>query len=185
MFFKFIVASCLVIITVVVLISCSPAIALFAYGLWYGWNHPHVANNETSFYSQPTEHQSSLNDRKSPWKAAVGKCFDTTVDHVGTRLMTQGTEDDYSAGRISPGSPWLSVPGSGSAIWYVDGAEQVSYETVDGVENSKAGDKVRLCVVEHDTTCDPTERRGNTYRATNFRTRESWTLSDSEHACPN
>jgi hypothetical protein len=99
---------------------------------------------------------------------AVGACADVTVKQVSTRLE----DPDGTA-----------VPGSGSAIEYTNGGYQVSYDTIDGIEHSKPGDKVHLCLAEIPQHCPPGDNRGRVYGATNLRTRETWTAPDAEHAC--
>jgi len=98
----------------------------------------------------------------------VGGCSIVTVKQVGTRLQD------------ADGTP---VPGSGSAIAYADGGSQVSYDTIDGIDHSKPGDAVRLCLVSIPERCPPGDSRGRIYAATNLRTHEQWTAADSEHSC--
>jgi hypothetical protein len=100
---------------------------------------------------------------------AVGDCTSTSINAVGTRLMDGST-----------GQP---VAGSGSTVSFDNGGSQVSYDTVAGIERSKPGDPVRMCLVSIPTGCPKNDNRGRVYRTTNLRTHEQWTLPDSQHMC--
>ena len=72
----------------------------------------------------------------------------------------------------------------GSAVNYANGKYGVSYDYVPELsERAQAGDKVRLCLVAEYVNCPKGDDRGKTYRATDLRTRGTWTLMDSEHIC--
>jgi len=98
-----------------------------------------------------------------PLPKKVGQCTETTVKSVEYRLV--------------------GAPDSGSAISYVNGGYQVSYEAVPAIRASRRGDPIRLCLIELPTDCPPGDERGKIYRATNLRTGKSWELPDSEHGC--
>jgi hypothetical protein len=91
---------------------------------------------------------------------SIGACALTTVLTVGSRAGD-----------------------SGSAIEYADGAWQVDYNVISGIHNSRRGDRVLLCLTEIPVGCPQGDERGRTYKATNLRTRESWSAIDSEHSC--
>lgn len=93
----------------------------------------------------------------------VGQCSMTSVKDVTTRL--EGMAD------------------SGSAIDYANGGYQVSYDQIPGIERSKAGDSIKLCLIALPTNCPPGDDRGRQYRATNMRTHASWEAADAEHMC--
>jgi hypothetical protein len=93
----------------------------------------------------------------------VGQCTQTTVKTVGTRLD--------------------NTPGSGSAIGYANGGTQVSYDQVPGIDDSQAGDSVKLCLLSLPQDCPAGDDRGKVYAATNLRTGETWSEPDSEHSC--
>jgi len=93
----------------------------------------------------------------------VGQCSITTVSKIGNRLS--------------------DVTGSGSAINYANGGYQVSYDTVQGIEDSRIGDEVGLCLISIPTGCPVGDARGKVYSATNLRTDEYWQAQDSEHSC--
>jgi len=93
----------------------------------------------------------------------VGQCSTTRVKQVTTRLE--------------------NTPGSGSAIEFVNGGSQVSYDQVAAVDRSRPGDPVRMCLVSIPKHCPPGDDRGRIYKTTNLRTRGSWSLPDSQHMC--
>lgn len=93
----------------------------------------------------------------------VGDCFETTVVSVGPRLE--------------------GVPDSGSTITYESGLSQIDYARVAGIDNSQAGDRVRVCLVSVPENCPPGDDRGRVYTSTNLRTNETWTAPDSQHSC--
>ncbi|MEQ1817148.1 MAG: hypothetical protein ABL871_00955 [Terricaulis sp.] len=95
--------------------------------------------------------------------ANVGECVDTTITETGPRLE--------------------GVPDSGSAVVYADGLSQVSYDVVEAISHSQAGDGIHLCLVSVPENCPPGDDRGRVYTATNARTGESWTAPDSQHMC--
>ncbi|ARN81893.1 hypothetical protein [Methylocystis bryophila] len=99
----------------------------------------------------------------------VGDCVATTITAVETRLQDDGTHEP--------------VPGSGSAVRFANGGYQVSYDTVPEIEESKKGDKARMCLVSAPQDCPKGDERGKIYRTTNLRTKKSWKLPDSEHTC--
>jgi hypothetical protein len=92
-----------------------------------------------------------------------GECEMTSVKQVTTRLE--------------------GMPGSGSAIEYTDTGYQVAYEQIPGIDNSKAGDPIKLCLISIPQHCPPGDNRGRQYKATNLRTHESWQAADAEHMC--
>jgi len=98
----------------------------------------------------------------------VGECFSTRVRRVGTRLQ----EHD---GRL--------VPGSGSEIDLADGHSNVSYDQLPGIDRSRRGDRVRLCVIGLPAGCPRGDTRGILYRGVNLRTHLSWKATDEEHQC--
>lgn len=99
----------------------------------------------------------------------VGQCANTVIQRVGYRLQ------DGSTGR--------SIPGSGSSIRLANGVVGISYDQVRAVDRSRRGDRVRVCLVSIPRACPPGDDRGRMYRTTNLRTRQSWTLPDSQHMC--
>jgi hypothetical protein len=99
----------------------------------------------------------------APLPTRVGACSTTTVKRIETRLE--------------------GMPNSGSAISYANGGYQVSYETMPAMKASRPGDQVRLCLVSIPKHCPPGDARGRIYRATNLRSRRTWTAPDAEHGC--
>ena len=102
----------------------------------------------------------------------VGECVQTTVTAVGQRLQAP-----------SDNGVLTDVPDSGSAISFADGLSQVDYDAVPGIDHSRAGDSVRLCLMSLPKGCPPGDDRGRVYAGTNLRTGESWSAMDSEHEC--
>ena len=93
----------------------------------------------------------------------VGQCFSTRVSKV--------------TGRLGDG------PGSGSAIMLADGHYNVDYEQLPGIDRSRRGDRVRLCIVYRPDDCPPNDTRGFMFWGLNLRTGRSWIASDEEHQC--
>ncbi len=109
--------------------------------------------------------------------SALAEPLPTHVGHcAGTRVKTVET-------RLVDGSTNRPIPGSGSAIEFVNGGNQVSFEQVRAVDWSRRGDRVKICLVSIPKGCPPGDKRGRIYRTTNLRTGGSWTLPDSEHSC--
>lgn len=105
----------------------------------------------------------------SPLPTRIGDCAVTRIIKISTRLINSAN------GTL--------VPGSGSAVHYRNGGYQVSYDEVDEINNSRRGDRVRMCLVTLPYPCPPGDNRGYRYTTTNLRTGESWTLPDSPHSC--
>jgi hypothetical protein len=93
----------------------------------------------------------------------IGQCVGTRVKEVGTRLD--------------------NTPGSGSLVTFTNGEVQVSYDQVPAVDESRPDDRVSMCLVSIPKDCPPGDDRGRSYKTTNKRTGQSWTLPDSEHGC--
>lgn len=111
----------------------------------------------------PSPPDSSVRSVTAGLPVRIGDCVDTAVKQVSNRLD--------------------GVPDSGSAIEYRNGGYQVSYETVDAVQQSRAGDLVHLCLVFVPDECPPGDERGKVYAATDRRTGQTWSLPDAEHMC--
>lgn len=130
--------------------------------------------NEPQIFSQMLstfKFTDQTSDTTDPLPIKVGQCSKTTVSRVETRLVS-GTPGHYQ-----------NVPGSGSAIVYANGGYQVSYDTIQGIEDSHAGDEVNLCLLSIPTDCPAGDNRGRYYGATNLRTGESWEARDAQHLC--
>jgi hypothetical protein len=93
----------------------------------------------------------------------VGTCFDTQIASISTRLE--------------------NTPGSGDAVSYTDGHNQVSYDTNAAVQAFHVGDPVRLCVIDLPGHCPPGDDRGIGLVAFDSRTGGHWYAGDSEHKC--
>ncbi|HLW91699.1 MAG TPA: hypothetical protein VKS78_10400 [Roseiarcus sp.] len=101
--------------------------------------------------------------KADPLPVKVGQCSITKIKVVETRLE--------------------GAPDSGSAVEYVNGGAQVSYDTVLAITHSRKGDVVQLCLTELPKNCPPGDNRGKIYSAKNMRTGGTWELPDSEHSC--
>ena len=100
----------------------------------------------------------------------VGECAVTTIKEIGDRF-----------GDPLPAS--TPHPSSGTLVTFANGGVQVSYHWESVIARSKAGDRVRMCLIALPGGCPPGDTRGKVYNSTNLRTREAWTLSDSQHMC--
>jgi len=100
----------------------------------------------------------------------VGTCTSARVDSVTPRLG--------DGGPIKP-----SDFDSGTAINFDNGGTQVSYDREPALLNSRRGDPVVMCLISVPQLCPPGDDRGRAYLVTNMRTRQTWTLGDSEHMC--
>jgi hypothetical protein len=97
----------------------------------------------------------------------VGQCVETRIKTVETRLVDGNTP----------------IAGSGSAVSFVNGGYQVSYDTVRAIEHSRPGDPVRMCLISVPHPCPRGDDRGRLYKTTNLRTHRDWVLRDAEHMC--
>lgn len=97
--------------------------------------------------------------------ARVGQCVNSRITAIHARLE---------------GDPGFQ---SGIGVELANGIYGVSYESVRAVRRSRVGDRVRTCLVSIPRGCPPGDDRGREYRTTNLRTRQSWTLPDSQHMC--
>ena len=102
-------------------------------------------------------------DAKGNVPRKAGQCVRTEISELGSRL--EGTPD------------------SGSAIAYANGVTGVSYDVITAIRRSRVGDPVTLCLVSVPRNCPPGDDRGKVYSATNGRTKERWSLPDSQHSC--
>ena len=74
-------------------------------------------------------------------------------------------------------------PDSGSAAAFANGAFQVSYERVAGVERSRVGDPAIVCLASLPEDCPKGDERGKVYASADLRTLLAWSLPDAEHMC--
>ena len=102
-------------------------------------------------------------DAKGHVPEKAGQCVRTEISELSSRL--QGSPD------------------SGSAISYANGVTGVSYEVITAIRRSRVGDPITLCLVSVPRNCPPGDDRGKVYSAVNGRTKERWSLPDSQHSC--
>lgn len=84
---------------------------------------------------------------------------------------------------VAVGSRLEGKPDSGMFASYSNKLRQVSYDPIPGLQASRPGDRVRLCVVSRPKGCPPGDVRGAVYGATNLRTGQRWRAADSSHRC--
>jgi hypothetical protein len=75
------------------------------------------------------------------------------------------------------------VPGSGSAVRFANDGYQVAYAMVPAIEQSKKGDRVRICLVSIPHNCPRGDERGRVYKTINLRTNKAWALPDAPRTC--
>ncbi len=81
-------------------------------------------------------------------------------------------------------SDFPGAPGGGSVIHYENGAQQLSFNKIDGLDERQVGDSVRICLVDQAKGCPPGDDRGRTYEGTNLRTGLIWRAPDTlVHNC--
>src|ERR1700681_3777412 len=81
-----------------------------------------------------------------PLPTQIGQCTSTTIKEVTTRLQDGATNKP--------------IPGSGSAVEFVNGGYQVSYDTIAVITQSRSGDPVTMCLVSIPQGCPPGDKRG-------------------------
>jgi uncharacterized protein len=114
--------------------------------------------------------QSPSPTNSSDLPRSIGDCITTTVARVTPRLDfgRAPTPEDFD---------------SRTAIDFTNGGHQVSYEREEALLRSQRGDPIRMCLVSIPRNCPPNDDRGRVYRTTNLRTRQTWSLPDSQHEC--
>jgi hypothetical protein len=71
-----------------------------------------------------------------------------------------------------------------SGIVYTNGKGQNGeYAYVPAMENSRPGDRVKLCLVSYMKDCPPGDDRGTWYTALNLRTHGRWHKPNASHSC--
>ena len=105
----------------------------------------------------------------APPPSQVGKCADTFIQDIGTRLRDSST-----------GAP---IEGSGTSVTLTNGIYLVSYDEIAPLKNSKVREKVKLCLLSIPRNCPPGDNRGRFYSLFNYRTRQTVKLPDSQHMC--
>jgi len=109
--------------------------------------------------------------------AAAAYSQDATVPRqVGTCVVTTIVDITGVYGNPHPGP-------EGAIVNYANRVAGVSFARAFEIEHSAIGDPVRLCLVAMGRDCPRGDPRGRIYRATNLRTKGSWQLGNSMHAC--
>lgn len=140
-------------------------ILCFYIGMRYEQTREVVSINEVN--KNDTTEETYYN--RSALPVRVGQCIITSILKVENRLQ-EGENGPF-------------IEGSGSAIEYSNKGYQVSYDQIPAMDDSRAGDEVKLCLVSLPKDCPPGDDRGRFYDATNLRTGESWEAPDAEHMC--
>ena len=105
------------------------------------------------------------------------KCEIVIVEKVWRSPPITSENRQYFPGNERPS-------GDASAVSYTNGLHQNGgYRKVPAMERSRLGDRVNLCLIEFLAGCPAGDDRGKTYRATNLRTRLTWTAADASHIC--
>ena len=107
---------------------------------------------------------------KTSLPTSIGQCAVTQVAGITPRLDFghPPTSQDFD---------------NGTAIVFVNGAHQVSYEREEALLRSRPGDMVTMCLISIPRNCPPGDDRGRVYTVTNMRTNETWSLPDAQHVC--
>lgn len=117
----------------------------------------------------------------------VGACVATSIIRIGTHPFAAET-----------GVPARSVTGIGTAaargvgpalgprlgysVGYANAGSQVSVAKLPEIARSLLNDRVQMCLVAS-PVCPLGAPGSRTYRVTNERTRETWTLPDPQRSC--
>ncbi len=110
---------------------------------------------------------------KKPMK--IGDCVKSQIAELGPRLCTADV-----LGNCPTNLPFDDTGNSINASNHIPG---VSYERDSGLESSKIGDPVQICLTRLPKHCPKGDDRGYFWRWKNLRTGKSWEFSDSEHDC--
>ena len=98
----------------------------------------------------------------------------TPDDPLPTQILTCG-------GSVITDTETSSLPST--SVFYKNGLDTWSFDTIQAVINSRKGDHVLICLVFIPEHCPEGDTRGKVYTTTNLRTLESWTAQNSEHSC--
>ncbi len=94
-----------------------------------------------------------------------GECTSTRVEDFGGRLRG---DTNFS---------------TGTYVDLTNGGTQVDYDKNAAIIASRKGDPVLMCLTSIPKNCPPDDDRGRMYTVTNLRTKQSWSLPDSQHMC--
>jgi hypothetical protein len=98
-----------------------------------------------------------------------GECARSMITSIGERLVDARTNQPIAL--------------SGSSVDFANGLNQVGYDELPTIAQSRIGDPVMICLVQLPKHCPAGDDRGHIFTTTNLRTLESWTLPNSEHTC--
>jgi hypothetical protein len=131
------------------------------------WRHAAPLALITLFGSLLTTSLSASTDRL-PTRA--GECRQSRIVQIATRWGETLTYDQEDSS-------------SGSLVRFSNGGIQMTFFKVRELFRSRVRDRVRICLVKVLEDCPPGDDRGRSYRTTNLRTGESWTLPDDTRMC--
>jgi hypothetical protein len=109
-------------------------------------------------------------ERISKLPRKVGDCAETTITSITDRYG-----EDIPVRAKKGTDPGTIVRFSNSGV-------QVSLRRENAIVHSQIFDKVNMCLVEVPQEC-PGDLRGRTYRTTNLRTKEVWSLANDIKNC--
>jgi hypothetical protein len=105
----------------------------------------------------------------APPPTQVGKCADTFIQRISTRLGGSLTE--------------TQIEGLGSSVKLTNGIYLVSYDNIKQLRVARPQDKVKVCLIEIPENCPPGDNRGRVYGLLNYRTNGYIEMPDSQHRC--
>jgi hypothetical protein len=107
--------------------------------------------------------------RAEPLPTRVGACVVTTIALVETPAVDAVTKHP--------------IAGSRGVMRLSNGAYQLFTDSQPAIEQSRPGDRMRLCYVSRPPRCPPGDARGWVFNATNLRTKRGWRLTNGDGAC--
>lgn len=116
----------------------------------------------------------------------VGGCVATSITLIGTHSAPFEAAAPVQPGR---GKAAVRAPGQapgptvGHVVGYANAGSQVSASKLPEIARSLLDDRVQMCLVGSLPACTQGAPGGRTYRVTNERTRETWTLPDTQRRC--
>jgi hypothetical protein len=110
----------------------------------------------------------------------IGQCVTTTVKEIDSTIPPPGSPESGQADVYYPTRSALTytalTPEGGNGY-------QVSDAPIIGIDTSRAGDQVRVCLKSIPENCPVGDTRGKVYTAINVRTNATWEAYDSRHMC--
>jgi len=136
-----------------------------------GWNHPNDSSSHSADSATTSTKSKSYREDEDPAPRAHAAA-EAGIYNIGDCVITKVE----SAGQVF-------VDNGGSTISFTNGLFEQGYEQVPGINSSRNGDTIKLCLKSIPKDCPIGDDRGREYITTNLRTHAKWTLSDSRHSC--